>query len=258
MNNLKEKVEILKEKIMYYIENINYKKIIVPALFIFSFTFNIVLVYMLIAYNIEQKEQKEIITEEKSEFKENIVLKEDENKLENEVKVEEFIYVDVKGSVKKPGVYKLQKGSRVIDAIKLAGEVTKEANTRFINMSKVLNDSDVIVVYSKSEIEASKKEEIIVNTPCICEEIKNDACYNEKEENEPKEEQKETIKTENKININTATQEELETLNGIGEAKAKAIIEYRNTNEFLSIEDILKVSGISQTLYEKIKDYITI
>ena len=129
-------------------------------------------------------------------------------------------------------------------------------------MSKVLNDSEVIIVYSKEEIEKAEKEETIVNTPCVCEEIKNDACYIDKDE-EAKDNE-ENIETENKeetkekININTATKEELETLNGIGEAKSKAIIEYREKNKFKSIDEILNVDGISNTIYEKIKEYIKV
>ena len=62
-----------------------------------------------------------------------------------------------------------------------------------------------------------------------------------------------------KININTASVQELDTLNGIGEAKAKAIFEYRNSNgNFSKIEDIMNVSGISETLFEKIKAFITV
>ena len=165
----------------------------------------------------------------------------------------EYIYVDIKGSVKKPNVYKLLKGSRVNDLVSLAGGLTKNANTRFINLSKILNDGEVVVIYSNSEIEKAKKTNTIyVNTPCVCEEIKNDACYNEETD--------ENLNTsDGKININTSSLEELMTLSGIGESKAKAIIEYREKNgSFKNIEDIVNVSGISETIYAKIKNNITI
>ena len=165
----------------------------------------------------------------------------------------EYIYVDIKGSVKKPNVYKLLKGSRVNDLVSLAGGLTKNANTRFINLSKILNDGEVVVIYSNSEIEkAQKTNTIYVNTPCVCEEIKNDACYNEETD--------ENLNTsDGKININTSSLEELMTLSGIGESKAKAIIEYREKNgSFKNIEDIVNVSGISETIYAKIKNNITI
>ncbi len=160
----------------------------------------------------------------------------------------EYIYVDLKGAISTPNVYKLLSGSRVIDAINEAGGLLKNANTRFINLSKELKDGDTIVVYTNEEIEEAKKQEIIyVETPCVCEEIKNDACYNEEKD------------THGKININNANINELMTLSGIGESKAKAIIEFRNKNGlFSSIEEITKVSGISETLFNKIKENITV
>ena len=67
------------------------------------------------------------------------------------------------------------------------------------------------------------------------------------------------LKTNNKININTATLDELLTLKGIGQSKAEAIIKYREENgNFNTIEDIQKVSGLGGTIYSKIKDYITV
>lgn len=176
----------------------------------------------------------------------NITAVESSNK---EVK-EEYIYVDVKGSVKTPGVYKIKSDARVIDAIEASGGILSDANTRFINLSKALNDGDVVMVYSNAEIDKAKKDNIVyIETPCICEEVKNDACLKETEE-----------KTINgKININTADIEELKTLNGVGEAKAKSIIEYRNVKgKFKSIEEIKEVNGISESLFEKIKDNITV
>ena len=159
------------------------------------------------------------------------------------------IKVDIKGSVKKPGVYTLKENSRTNDAIIASGGLLKNANTRFINLSKILNDGDVIVVYSNEEIKKAQKEEkIVVETPCVCEEIKNNSCYKEEKEN-----------LTSKININTATINELIKLNGIGESKAKLIIEYRTKNgKFKDIKDIMNIKGISETLFSKIKENITI
>ena len=115
---------------------------------------------------------------------------------------------------------------------------------------KILNDGDVIVVYSNEEIKKAQKEErIVVETPCVCEEVKNDSCYKEDKETE----------TTSKININTATINELIKLNGIGESKAKLIIEYRTKNgKFKDIKEIMNIKGISETLFSKIKENITI
>lgn len=192
---------------------------------------------------------KIIKTEKGSENETNVLAKEDlKEETNTETSVKEIV-VDVKGSVKKPGVYKIKENSRVTDAIDAAGGLSKNANTRFINLSKLLSDGDVVVIYSNEEIKDAKKEDkIVVETPCICEEVKNDACYKE-----------ETTNTNGKININTATINELMTLTGIGESKAKLIIEYRTQNgNFKDIKDIMKVKGISETLFSKFKENITI
>lgn len=173
----------------------------------------------------------------------------------NEVKEvkSKYIYIDVKGSVENPGVYEIEENKRVIDVIDKAGGLSKNANTRFINLAKELSDGDVIVIYSNEEIEKKEKEKIVyVDVPCVCEEVKNDACYKEESVGEQKEE------TKALISINSSTFEELTTLSGIGEAKAKAIIAYREITPFVTIEDIKNVSGISESLYSKIKDFITI
>lgn len=173
------------------------------------------------------------------------------------------IYVDVKGEVNSPGVYKLSNNSKVIDAINASGGTKKNANTRFINLSKTLSDGDVIVVYSNKEIDNAKKSNLIyVETPCVCEEVKNDACYienNISNDNDLIDEVKTNSDNINKININSASKDELMSLSGIGESKAKAIINYREENGiFNKIEDIINVSGISESLFSKIKESITV
>lgn len=188
----------------------------------------------------------EINTKTKEEKTSEISIQEEDR----EKKEYKEIKIDIKGSVKKPGVYTLKENSRTNDAIIASGGLLKNANTRFINLSKILNDGDVIVIYSNEEIKKAQKEEkIIVETPCICEEIKNDSCYKEDKENE----------VISKININTATMNELIKLNGIGESKAKLIIEYRTKNgKFKDIKEIMNIKGISETIFSKIKENITI
>lgn len=129
------------------------------------------------------------------------------------------------------------KNSVVYDAINISGGLLKTANTTYTNLSKILNDSEVIKIYTNEEVKKIEKE-----TP----------------QELPKVEETPTIEKK-LININTASLEQLQTLNGIGESKAKSIVEYRTTNgNFKSIEEIKNVSGISESLYEKIKDSITI
>lgn len=158
-------------------------------------------------------------------------------------------YIDVKGSVKNPGVYEFKENDRVIDAIKLAGGLKKNANTDNINLSEKLKSEMVIYVYSDSEIKKGNKA-LTCNTICETKVIEINNCVEESTSN---------INNTKLININTATIEELQTLPGIGESKAQNIIDYRNTNgKFNSIEEIKNISGIGDSLFEKIKDKITL
>lgn len=181
---------------------------------------------------------------------------EEELKVTTTIKVEKNIFVDVKGAVKKPGVYEVKENSIVNDCIKLAGGITSSGTLSNINLSKKVTDEMVIYVFKKSEITTSAKNEI----PCTTEVIEINNCPiitdNQTSNNDKKETTTDTIGK--KININTATKEELTTLTGIGESKANSIIEYRKTNQFKSIEELKNVSGIGEALYESIKDSITV
>lgn len=113
----------------------------------------------------------------------------------------------------------------------------------------------VIIIYSNEQVqefEKTKELETIIQDKCIQpneNSITNDACINNTTTNN----------TETKVSINKATLEELMTLPGIGESKAKDIIDYRNKNgEFKSIEDLTKVSGIGESIFAKIKESITL
>lgn len=148
--------------------------------------------------------------------------------LENEESIESVetnkIYVYVAGEVVSPGVVELDEGDRVEDAIKSAGGITENANIKNINLAKIVEDGEKIYIPNKDE------------------EIEN---YEEK--------------SSAKININRATETELQSLNGIGPAMAAKIVEYRQNNGFFkSIEDIKNVSGIGESKFIEIKDYITI
>lgn len=210
-------------------------------------------------------------------------LQEESNNLEevNE-KIIEYIYVDIKGYVNKPGVYKVEKNGnkRIYDLITLAGGLKKDADTSIINMSTRLKDEMVVIIYSKQEVEDFvKTKENLVDKIEICEKdiVKNDACICEDNINNNYESDNNgtnydkdvssNISNANngdenansKININTASQELLMTLDGIGESKALAIISYRNEiGLFQKIEDIKNVSGIGDSAFEKIKNFITV
>jgi competence protein ComEA len=181
---------------------------------------------------------------------------------------QEYIYIDIRGEIKKPGVYKISKDKRVIDAITISGGLTNDADTSVNNLSMQLKDEMVIIIYSKQEVKnfiKTKEEEQQKEENCTKEQnnIKNDSCITQdKKENKTtttttQEDKTEETKTSKVININTASLEELTTLKGIGEKKAQKIIEYRTKTPFTSKEQIMEVSGIGESIYNKIKDNIT-
>ena len=139
------------------------------------------------------------------------------------------IFVDIKGAVKNPGVYQMEVGDRVKDALDAAGGLTGDADSQKVNLAKRLEDQMVIVVPKVGE----EAEEIPAGATS-----------------------KEATK-EGKVNINTATVEELKTLKGVGEKKAEAIIEYRKKNgSFQTKEDLMKVRGIGKKLFESFQERI--
>lgn len=142
---------------------------------------------------------------------------------------ETVIFVDIKGAVKNPGVYQMKSGDRVKDALDAAGGLTVEADSQKVNLAKRLEDQMVIVVPKVGE----EAQEIPAGVTS-----------------------KEASK-EGKVNINTATVEELKTLKGVGEKKAEAIIEYRKKNgSFKTKEDLMKVRGIGKKLFESFQERI--
>jgi competence protein ComEA len=191
------------------------------------------------------------------------VSKTNENDTSNK---SQTVFVDVKGAVNAPGVYELEDTKRVIDAINLAGGLADNANTINLNLSKKVQDEMYIIVYTKNEIATYKKNNgsktvSCASNECICPDSNNDACIKTSTSSSSSSTSSDNSTTEvtGKISINTATKEELMTLSGIGEAKANAIISYRQENgNFSNLEDIKNVSGIGDAVYEKIKNNITL
>ncbi len=189
---------------------------------------------------------------EKPKIKEEKIALKKEKKETKEEAIEEY-KVDIKGEVINPGIYTLKKYSRIIDCIELAGGLTENANTTVLNLSKKITDEMVIIVYSNAEVAEFKKTKELekqVQDSCIQkneDSLKNDACIDDDSSNT------------SLISINTATEDELSSLSGIGPSKAKQIVEYRTTNgPFKTIEDIKQVPGIGDSIFAQIKDYITI
>lgn len=205
--------------------------------------------YFIISFKENDKEKGEIS-----------LVNEKENSLEKKsTEVTEELYkVDIKGEIINPGIYSLTKESRVIDVIEKAGGLTENANTTVINLSKKIIDEMVIIIYSNQQVlefERTKEVEKQVQDKCVQideNSVKNDACVIDSDSSSDNEK---SIQ----VSLNNSTKEELMTLPGIGEAKAQEIIDYRNANEgFKSIEELKQISGIGDSIFAKIKDYITL
>lgn len=169
-------------------------------------------------------------------------------------------YVDIKGAIKKPGVYFTNCNSNINDIIILAGGLNENANTSVINLAKKITDEMVIIIYTNDEVQNSNVVDTVikyVDKECNCPNIKNDGCINNEID---KNITNKSDKDDNDIvNINTASLTELQNLSGIGKSKAEAIIKYREQNgNFKNIEELLNVDGIGEKLYEEIKSNITV
>lgn len=165
----------------------------------------------------------------------------------NEKQSYETIVVHITGEVKKQGVIYLEKGARIIDAIKEAGGETKQADLSQVNLAYELQDGQKLYIPNKNE---KISEYIIEESGQSVGESKSSAGLSGN-----KEDNSENIK----VNINTATLEELDNLPGIGPAIAEKIIEYREENgNFKTIEDIQNVKGIGESKYNDIKEKIIV
>ena len=170
-----------------------------------------------------------------------------------------MIKVDVKGAVINPGVYELNSNDRVIEAINKAGGFSLNAYQMNLNLAKRLKDEAVIIVNTLEEVDYYKLSKV----PIVCQNSKkfdnNGICelYNIAELDFDS--NNDTDALNSFVNINSASIEELTTLDGIGESKAIKIIEYRNLNNgFKNIEELMNVDGIGERLYEMVKDNITV
>ena len=140
----------------------------------------------------------------------------------------EYIYIDIKGEVQNPGVYKVLKGSRLFQLLTFAGGATSQADTLAINLSLKLYDQQVVYIPSFED-----------SFPIIIDVINDNMS--------------------GIVNINSASLELLDTLPGIGPSTAQSIIDYRTEIGFFeSIEDIMNVSGIGEATFNEIKDLITV
>ena len=161
--------------------------------------------------------------------------------------------VYITGEVKNPGIYELEENSRIKDVIEKAGGLKETADITDINLATILQDEDKITIPTKDKTMEEKQ-----NTERI--QSNKQSKTTEKSQNTTSISTNTTGKNQNtKVNINTATQTELETLPGIGPSTASKIVSYRKENgKFKSIEEIKKVNGIGESKYKKIKELIKV
>lgn len=171
---------------------------------------------------------------------EEILVKDKKESIKKDEEEEDIMAVHVTGEVKKPGVVKVKEGSRIEDIIEAAGGLTENADTTNINLAYMVEDGMKIRIPSSNEEDI---EENYISVDSGKRVIMSD------ESNNPS-----LI-----VNINTANETELEQLPGIGPSISSKIVDYRNQNgKFKNIEDIKNVTGIGDSKYEKIKDFIKV
>ncbi|NLM06483.1 MAG: ComEA family DNA-binding protein, partial [Tissierellia bacterium] len=151
---------------------------------------------------------------------------------------EKIIFIHIGGEVNNPGLARVREGRRVKDVIDIAGGLTELADVNKINLAKIVKDEEKIYV------------------PKIGEEIPNDYQNTSIVSAFQLEDSDSKSSSGSLININTATQAELESLPGIGSKTALKIIDYRKKNRFERIEDLMDVSGIGEKKFEAVKDLI--
>ncbi|WP_289135727.1 helix-hairpin-helix domain-containing protein [uncultured Brevibacillus sp.] len=155
------------------------------------------------------------------------------------------LYVDVKGVVKQPGMYRFEPGMRVADAIAKAGGTLPDADLDQINLAQPLSDGSAVIIPAKGSSAAPSSGQQTVALPPYG---VSSGSMNSQSGGQ-----------ERSINVNTATAEELTTLPGIGLVRAKAILSYRTEKGgFRSVEELKEIEGIGDKMFERIKDRVRI
>lgn len=149
--------------------------------------------------------------------------------------VDPQVYVHLCGAVVNPDVYKVEAGTRLKDIIELAGGLSEDAAGDYMNQASVVEDGQRIYIPTKDELSDMSISDYLLG------------------------EDGDNIQDKAKVNINRADDKELMTLTGIGEAKAKSIVEYRNKNgNFKDIRELMKVPGIKEGLFAQLEDEIEV
>ena len=157
-----------------------------------------------------------------------------QSKTEGSEKVKSKVTVDVKGAVVNPGVYTLKAGARVTDVIQEAGGMTEDADAKSVNLAASLSDEEVIYVANKDE---------------------NVSVLDQTGTGQVSDKGGQAVSKDGKINLNTATSEQLQTISGIGAKRAEDVIAYRESHGgFQSVDDLKNVSGIGDKTLDKIRE----
>ena len=184
----------------------------------------------------ETEREGESATESESET-ETVTLQVDDGSIDTDSAVIKDIKVYVCGAVQRPDVYEISADSRIVDAVSAAGGFAIDAYPEAMNLAETVSDGSRIYVPTKEEVDALAV--VYSDTGSGSGDTTSDST--------------------GRVNINTATLEELTTLPGIGDTRARAIIDYREQNgAFGNIEDIMQVTGIKEKSFSKIKDSICV
>lgn len=178
-------------------------------------------VVLILAKNFNERNDQ-ILIEKNDEQVENIIGEKEDNR---EVKKTKKVHIS--GEVNKAGVYEIEDDDRLDDLVKKAGGLTENADLNSINLSMILEDEMRIIIPNINDADKNIDPMPLMDST-----------------------------DDEKININTASKEELMTLPNIGEKRADSILEYRENNKFEKIEDIKNVSGIGDKFFEQLKDLI--
>ena len=221
-----------------------------------------IVIMVFICYYVYSKDEGNMFfSDSELEIKEENIAEEERLEEEGQNETTEYsdsnIIVHVEGAVNKPGVYELRINSRIADAIEKAEGITQDAATNEINLAYRLEDGMKIYIPTRQEYEEQKKKKEESGEVDNIQYITTNSGLND--ENDINSNVNNVIEKDSKVNINTATQTELETLPGIGPSTSAKIIEYRNKNgNFKNIEDLKNVNGIGDVKFDNIKDKIEI
>lgn len=194
--------------------------------------------------NSESQQEKQVTEEKIFETpKEETVIEKEKSVEDVALNEEQSIRVYICGAVKNPDVYEIAATARVVDLLEKAGGANKSADLSSINLAAALEDGQMVYVMTKKEAAASGE----MNSQSVSAIAQSGI------------DSKSSMDSDGKININTADKELLMEIPGIGEAKAKSILAYRESHgAFSKIEDIMQIEGIKEGTFKKIKDMICV